>query len=79
MASASSNPRAGDHVWTQWYCTQASTERVGSIVFVLDAVQDPPKSFIVAVKQGTKPFPTLETAEGWLQSRIKSGSQLVKC
>jgi len=77
--SVSSNAQYGERLWTQWYCTQASTERIGSITYILDSVLDPENPYTVLIKQGSMPFPSLEKAEGWLQSRIRTGSKIERC
>jgi hypothetical protein len=77
--SVSSNAQYGERVWTQWYCTQASTERVGAITCVEGSMVDPENPYSVMIKQGSMPFPSLEKAEGWLQSRIKNGSLIARC
>jgi hypothetical protein len=64
-----------EHFWTQWYCTNQSTERIGSIDFVADLANP----FVAKVKQGNKPFSSLEQAEAWLQKRASGGSKLLKC
>lgn len=52
---------------------------LGSIVYVIDAEISPTTPYTVTVKAGSKPFTTLDQAEVWLQSRVRSGSKLERC
>ena len=77
--SVPSNAQYGEHVWTQWYCTQSSTDRIGAITYIVGAVVNAENPYTVMIKQGNMPFASLEKAEGWLQSRVRSGSKIERC
>jgi hypothetical protein len=77
--SIPSNAQYGEHMWTQWYCTQDSADKIAHITYIIGAAASPEKPFTVTIKAGSMPFETLDKAETWLQSRIKGGSKVQIC